>query len=161
MDLELLQACFTYDPATGVLRWKIRPSRRVKAGDIAGSLREKDGYLLTMFRKQGYYVHRVCYALGAGKLPEFEVDHRDGARTNNRFDNLRDATPSINQQNRRRVTKRNLVGVQGVSQVPSGRFRAVLTNAGKTVYGGTYDTAEEAHQAHVNLKRKLHPGNTL
>ena len=28
---------FTYDPVTGILRWKIKPSTQVQCGDIAGS----------------------------------------------------------------------------------------------------------------------------
>ena len=159
MDMELLRFYFSYDPVTGLLTWRNRPSQGVRAGDKAGCLRKTDGYLTVMLKRRTYYVHRICYALGSGCVPMFEVDHEDGNRTNNRFKNLRDTT--VNQQNRRRVTKRNLVRVQGVTKAPSGRYKAYISLRGKTIYGGTYDTVEQAHDAYVELKRKHHPGNTL
>ena len=35
---------FSYNKKTGILRWKISPSKNVKAGDIAGTPNDK-GYL--------------------------------------------------------------------------------------------------------------------
>jgi hypothetical protein len=41
------------------------------------------------------------------------------------------------------------------------KFYAHITCSGKNNYLGGYDTAQEAHEAYVVAKRKLHEGNTL
>lgn len=96
-----------------------------------------------------------------GTWPEFEIDHKDGVRTNNRWSNLRDVSRGTNQQNQRRVRSDSTTEIQGVGMTPSGRFRARITLNGKQFLLGCFGTKEEAHEMYVEAKRLLHLGNTL
>lgn len=56
---EYLTKVLEYEPESGTFIWKIRASRAVKPGDIAGSL-NKNGYLLI---KVGKYIYRALIGL--------------------------------------------------------------------------------------------------
>lgn len=45
--------------------------------------------------------------------------------------------------------------MQGVRQVKSGRYRAVICHNYKSIYIGTYDTVEEALEARRNKELEL------
>jgi hypothetical protein len=120
--------------------------------------------------KSGYrYIHvngkkRLCLRLAflwmTGSFPKAQVDHINGVRNDNRWDNLREATRSFNIQNQRRAHSRNRLGVLGVEQVGK-RFVSRIWVDNKAEYLGTFDTAEAAHGAYLSAKRKLHPGCTI
>jgi hypothetical protein len=61
-------------------------------------------------------VHRIAWALVHGEYPASEVDHINGDGADNRLCNLRLATSSQNNQNRR-LSSRNKTGVKGVFAV--------------------------------------------
>ena len=95
-------------------------------------------------------LHRVKFYLRYGWMPP-EVDHKDGIRANNLFENLRAATKAQNMMNvPARTTRLGLP--RGVSVQRSGRYQA---RAGKT-YIGTYDTVEEAAKAARDARRETH-----
>src|SRR5208337_270858 len=59
---------FDYDPETGVLTWKVAPSKSVKIGNIAGNPR-KNGYLRVQIYGCVYLVHRVIFLIMVGRWP--------------------------------------------------------------------------------------------
>jgi len=90
-----------------------------------------------------------------------EIDHFNGIRDDNRISNLRCVTKSENMENQKRVHKNNnTTKLMGVSPLPSGRFQAAIQINKKLFYLGSFDTAEEAHQAYLKAKRKFHTGFT-
>lgn len=149
---EIALRRFTYDPLTGILTSKAK-------GRQVGSL--GDGYLKVYVGSGNKpAVHRIAWLLVHGTLPA-QIDHINGDRQDNRLANLREVVGWSNQQNVRRPTVRNKLGVLGVSSSGYGRFFATITSKGKTVHLGTHDTAELAHAVYVKAKRELHAGNTL
>lgn len=78
----------------------------------------------------------------------------------NRWDNLREATRTLNQENVRRARRDNSTGFLGVRRMKS-NFQANIRVGGRSKNLGTYPTPEQAHAAYVEAKRRLHPGNTL
>lgn len=88
MSPELARELFIYEPDTGLLRWKVRPTQRVRIGDAAGTV-TKFGYMRVMYRQQSYMVHLVAWTIHYGEWPAAQVDHVDTALDNNRIDNLR------------------------------------------------------------------------
>ena len=159
MNLKAAKRALSYDPETGVFTWTIRAATNVYPGDEAGTVME-NGYVMIALNGKKYSAHRLAWLWVRGAVPRI-VDHIDGVRTNNRINNLRDGTRSVNQQNRKKASSRSKTGVLGVSEVKPGRFRAALSLKGRFIYLGVYDTAEEAHEAYLAGKRKLHIGNTL
>jgi hypothetical protein len=88
-----------------------------------------------------------------GSWPTVLVDHRDGERSNNRWDNLRLATDQQNGQNRK-ACSRSTTGIVGV--VPSGDgYRAHIAVHRQVQYLGTFETLEEAKAARLTAEEKL------
>lgn len=156
-----LHELFDYDPATGVLRWKVPTNTRVKAGDEAGTITGK-GYRRIMVDGRLYLAHRLAWLCTHGVWPTNDLDHINGRRADNRISNLREATRSENLQNRRHAQSGSRSGLLGASwHGHKGRWRAEIRYNGKRVFLGHFDTAEEAHAAYLQAKEILHPFNTL
>lgn len=102
-------------------------------------------------------LHRVVMERMIGRsLKSNElVDHKDRNPLNNTRHNLRLATSSQNQANRKVMSSSSLQ-LKGVRQRPSGRFSAQIFKCGKIVWLGTYDTAEEAHAVYVEAAKSIH-----
>jgi len=96
---------FDYEPETGLLRWKVSRSSRIKVGQVAGSVsvRHACRYRQVRVGRKSLYAHRVIYELVLGHaIPAgFEIDHVNGDGLDNRWANLRLATRSQNMGNTR------------------------------------------------------------
>jgi hypothetical protein len=112
---------FNYDPASGSFYSKVtgkytKPSH-------------SEGYHRVQFRGIRYYVHRLSYWWLTNEWPE-EVDHIDINPSNNKFKNLRPATPQQNSCNKSTYGSSRYRGVcwykrnqkWGVSLRPNGVF---------------------------------------
>lgn len=84
-----------------------------------------------------------------------DVDHIDRDRLNNRRANLRHCTQAENSRNTK-LGKNNTSGAKGVSNTPTGRWRARITVDRREIRIGTFDTVEEAGAAYDAIARKLH-----
>lgn len=152
---EFLREVLQYDPETGVLTFKEnRGSNKVK-GKVAGFVR-KDGYHFLSLQKKRYLGHRIIWAMMTGDWPENQIDHIDGVRSNNKWANLRAATPSQNNANHS-VRIDSKIGLKGVQIHPdTGKWRARINIAGTTKHLGLFNTPEEAHAAFVAAASKVH-----
>ena len=160
---QRLRELFTYEPETGLLRWRVKRSWNVEVGSVAGSI-NSDGYRVLRFDGRIYQAHRVVWLLERGEWPSGQIDHINGDRLDNRVENLRDVSGSINTQNQRRPQKNNKGGYLGVyyqKLTPSRPWAACISIDGRRVTLGRYDTPEQAHAAYVEAKRKNHAGCTL
>lgn len=109
IDQELVKTLFDYRE-DGFLIWKLPPTNRTRAGQIAGSFR-KNGYSQTGINRKIYTNHRIIYLWHHGYLPK-EIDHINRIRDDNRIENLRDAC-GHNQANRtkKKNTSSKYIGV--------------------------------------------------
>jgi hypothetical protein len=144
-----------YERSTGVLFWKRRPVRGpAKAGDPCGS-RQSKGYLTFCFRQEGYLVHRVVWFLHTGNQPPDIIDHADGDKANNAFENLRAATHAQNSINGSLFVS-NKSGFRGVSwNSRQGKFLSRITHRGTKIHLGYHDLAEEAASAYAAKSAEL------
>lgn len=103
------------------LRWRVdrrsgRGGKIVKraAGDVAGCSNAHNYFQTGLFRK--YYLnHRIIWVLFNGHIDtELQIDHIDGDKGNNKIENLRLVTKTINQRNCV-VQCNSSTGVTGVS----------------------------------------------
>ena len=158
--LELLRTLFDYEEETGALIWIVSPSRRVKVGDKAGTISRK-GYLriaITIDKKFcNFAAHRLIWYFVTGTDPgELQIDHIDSNKLNNRFSNLRLATNSQNNCNRRASLK-SKAGLKGVSYYArSKKWCASISIQGKQFYLGLFDSPELAHMAYCKAAAELH-----
>lgn len=149
-----LKELLDYDPETGEFRWK-ETRRARKKGKVAGSICS-GGYLQVCVDATLYMAQRLAWLYMTGEWPEFLIDHIDGVRSNNRFVNLRQATNAQNLQNLRASYSTNQLGLLGVCKAGN-RFMANITVDQKRYHLGSFDNPEEAHEAYLAAKRKLHP----
>lgn len=158
LELSLLKEFLSYDEATGQFIWLKRRST-MSAGDIAGTPNDS-GYIQIRFFGKFYRAHRLAWFYVNGKWPEFEIDHINGIRTDNRICNLRDADRSENAQNARAARSNSKTKLLGASPY-RGRFQAAIKLNKKQYIIGKFDTAIEAHLAYVKAKRDMHPRGML
>lgn len=154
-----IRRLFSYEELTGILVWKEGLSIRAPSGRVAGTMC-KNGYVAVGIRGVKYLAHRVIWNYMSGAWPEFDIDHIDGDRSNNRFSNLRDVATYKNMQNLKRSHLDNNSGLLGVERHRN-KWSARICVQGKKTYLGTFVTKEEAHAAYVSAKRMIHVCGTL
>lgn len=155
---ERLLALVTYDPQTGIFRWRKDMKGGCRAGEQVGYVDDL-GYWRTSLDGARHRLHRVAWFYMHGAWPDHDIDHINGIRSDNRIANLRDVPRRTNLENLRN-TKGGAAGLLGVTPRDK-KFIAQIRAHGKGHYLGRYATAEEAHAAYVEAKRRLHEGNTL
>ncbi len=164
--VEILRKHFIYDPDSGTLIpqkadccSRLRPNRAV-----VGSVHRSTGYMYlnTSHGLRPLY-HRAVWAVVRGEIPaNMEIDHINGDRSDNHIENLRIVTTKGNQQNRRVAQSNSKTGVLGVCfEARTGRYTASIVASGKKTHIGTFPTAQEAHNAYIEAKRRLHSTCTL
>lgn len=102
------------------LRW-IKARRNINVGDPAGTLNNRTNYYDTGFAGKLYRNHRIIYFLHHGFCPDC-IDHIDVNTQNNQIDNLRAATLSQNNCNRK-INKNNSSGHKGVCLKTDGKYQ--------------------------------------
>jgi len=147
-----LKNALHYDPDTGFFTWRMS-KRGVIYGSVAGSLTDR-GYVRITLDGKTYKAHRLAWLYMSGAWPVDQIDHIDAVRTNNKWENLRSAT---NQENHSNSPKRknNKSGYKGVSwsRRDQNWFSTIMVNY-KSIYLGSYASAEEAHAAYTEASAK-------
>lgn len=100
--------------------------------------------------------NRLAWLYMTGKWPKEIIDHRDLDKSNNIWDNLREATYTENNYNVPTIST-NTSGYKGVSVARHNpnKWRASISHNNKTVHIGTFDTKEEAYAAYCAKSEEL------
>lgn len=162
-----LQECLMINEH-GILIWRVRPDVHFPshhaavrlntrcAGKMAGRINE-DGYIIITLKNKNFRAHRIVWLLTYGTLPEQQLDHINGIKTDNRIENLRMVSDTGNGQNRRNASKNNKSGLLGVAyKKKDKKYYAQIVAFGKWKHLGIFNTAIEAHNAYIKAKRILH-----
>ena len=152
-----LREVLDYCPETGEF------SRRStsRASKPVGRVRP-DGYLVISVDNQLHLAHRLAWLHVYGVWPSCHIDHINGNPADNRISNLREATNGENMQNQRRAHRNSQTGaLGGHPHKENGNYVAQIRVDGKTRHIGSYRTAEEAHYAYLQAKRRLHPNGEI
>ena len=146
----------TFDYKNGHLIWKTNRTPGVKAGDIAGTI-AKSGYSQIRLNGKTYKAHRLIFIYHHGYFPGF-VDHIDRNKSNNKIENLREASLVQNQGNRK-MDVRNTSGYRGVSWYKKDKkWGARITMNGTKKFLGLFEDPSDAYDAYCK-EAKNHFGS--
>lgn len=145
ISAERLREALYYDPNSGEFSWKQKTSIRSKVGKTAG-LSCKADYQRISIDNRRYKAHHLAWLYMTGEWPNGIVDHKDGQKSNNRWDNLRIATPRENRANSP-VNANNKCGRKGVHKVGR-KWRALLQTTDERMHLGYFECLDSAAAAY-------------
>lgn len=160
---ELLEANFK----TGKLFWKFRARNHFNsdnsfnrfnnnlAGKEAFTSKDTHGYFHGIILGKAYRAHRILWLLKHKQFPEFEIDHINQDRSDNRICNLREATPQQNSRNRslRSDNKSGAVGVH--FHKLTNKWTAQIHDGQRRKHLGLFETLESAIAARKAASAEL------
>lgn len=137
-----LKEYLNYNPITGNLTWRKRPSKNIHLHTRAGTL-DKNGYRYISLLGKRYPEHRLIWCLVHGQFPDGDIDHINQIRDDNRLENLRVVSKAENARNRtRKDSKLDEVGIWWCRTRK--RYVAEITKNGKKVYQKSFKDIDEA-----------------
>lgn len=151
---DQIQALLTYEPETGLFRWK-ETRRYRRAGAIAGGL--NNGYVRIGLLGGTFFAHRLAYVVMTGEdlTSADEIDHINLIKTDNRWVNLRLSTRSANVHNAP-PSKLNQSGHRGVQWRPYNRkWIAKITVDNRIYHLGTFQTKDEALRVRLEAEERF------
>lgn len=160
LTAEEVRRLLDYDPETGIFRWKVANSRRIKVGDVTG-YQQSSGNVVIRINTKAYVASRLAWLYMTGEWPPRHVDHENLDPGDNRWTNLRKANKSQNGANRG-AQKNNVHGHKCVYLVPGyyvttgeDAWRAEITGNGRSLHIGYFRTSEEAQAAYLLKAKEL------
>lgn len=167
----VLRQLLDYDPKTGELRWRWRPSGTRQwnsryPGTLAFTKIIERGYRSGQIFKSDYLAHRIIWKWWHGQDPD-TIDHINGDKLDNRIENLRSVPFRVNAKNLP-MPRSNKSGEAGIHRCrKSGRWRVAIRINGKPKTLGRFNKFEDAIAArnagwaangyHENHGRKVNP----
>lgn len=164
---EQLRELLHYEPETGKLFWKERPidffrSQRAfsawnnRYSGLEAFTAESAGYRVGRIFDVMHKGHRVAWAIHYGDWPLIYIDHANGDRSDNRIENLREASSAQNSMNQ--GGKANKKGtLKGASWFSSRKiWKSEIRYNGKRKFLGHFMTEAEAHAAYCRASQVLH-----
>lgn len=155
---KYLASVFEYNAEAGLLVWKRRDRSTFKSdgsfkswntrfsGKVAGS-QNGQGYRQVDLDGKVYLAHRIIWTLVNGDIGAEDIDHLNGDRSDNRIENLRVVSRSVNLRNSARI-KPSQLGICGVSvHKATGKYRAYVGVNGKQIHLGFFDDLDAAIEA--------------
>lgn len=141
-----------YDPDSGSVVWRTSLGT-VKAGYCSKSL-DTSGYFQIQILGKRYLHHRLAFLYMTGEFPPEEVDHINGIRTDNRWENLRLVSRLENRKNVR-ILDSNTSGHVGVRWLEDrGKWRAYIKSDRKQKMLGYFDHLSDALEARAAAERE-------
>ena len=158
IDFQLAKALFVYNPISGSLTWRLT-TNSFRAGDEAGTISGADGYTsyinVSVFGER-YKAHRIVWLIQTGHWPDKYIDHIDGNGLNNKWSNLREATPSQNSINQK-VRSDSASGHKGISyDKRRNMWYAYIDADGRRKHLGRHATFEDAVDVRQKAEKKYH-----
>lgn len=152
LSIQRLKHLLEYDIKSGNFTWLEYRSHKALIGSVAGRINISTGYIEIQIDGIRYKAHRLAWMYINGAMPEKQIDHINGIKTDNRISNLREATRSQNQQNIG-LTKANKSGRKGV-YYRDGKWIAQAQINGKKYRLGRYHCIDEASNAYESFCKK-------
>jgi hypothetical protein len=156
-----LKELLHYAPEMGLFSWRVTRGQFARPGSNAGTehkaKRSNSPYIRIKIDGRSYLAQRLAFLYMTGEWPRHLPDHENTDTLDNRWANLRDATPSQNQANRS-ARKDNKLGIKGVHYIKRDKkYCAEIQVNKKQIRLGYFDDPHEAALAYA-LAAKEHFG---
>lgn len=146
LTADRIRAVLTYDPITGIFRWKSGRPGWQSADRPAGNLDGSGRRIISIARRR-YYASRLAWLYVHGEWPVKFIDHINLDKADDRIANLREATRTENAGNRA-TRADSSSGLKGASK--SGyQWKSSIKKDGVVYHLGRFDTPLAAHKAYV------------
>ncbi len=112
---DYLKSLIEYDTETGIMKWKVKRQPNISPGDICGCIKKRpsgDRWVIKLDGKP-YFRSRLAWLYVHGYMPLNFIDHKNRNSLDDRIENLREATISQNNTNKKKY-KNNSSGTKGV-----------------------------------------------
>lgn len=110
---------------------------------------DTNGYRYFTYKGSRYLVHRVVWYLHKGHWPTHHIDHINQDRLDNRIENLRDVTRSVNLRNQKKIRGFYHDGVG---------YRVTISVDNRTVYLGRFRSKTMARKVYLKAKQESENG---
>lgn len=172
MNQELIKELMHYDKESGICTLSHRDKRFYEGNEeITKRVNTKitnkkvlktndSGYIEIRIFKRLYRLHRLIWLYMTGEWPD-QVDHIDGYRSNNKWENLRSVTKTENNRNMK-LRENSTSGVIGVSYSKSDNLWHSYININrKRINLGWFKDKEKAIRARkeAEIKYGYHPNH--
>lgn len=156
---ELVQH-LSYSPDTGEFWWLSSGKGRLL--DRPAGCNSSNGYVRIYLYGRMHQAHRLAWLYMTGEWPEKMIDHVNGDKLDNRWENLRHVQRFVNGQNRKRANKNSSSGLLGAHKHGNDRrWTSSISTPNGVKFLGFFESANDAHKAYVLAKRKEHIGCTI
>ena len=147
-----LKELFDYSADTGQFTRNVAV-KGFKSGSLAGSV-DSNGYIKVRVDGGRYMAHRLAYLWMTGAIPDTEVDHINGIKSDNRWNNLRESDHSTNNCNRQ-VQANSSTGIKGLTLRKNGKFQASVQRDGTRINKEFKDSASAAEWLN-QMRERMH-----
>ena len=142
-----------YNQNTGVFMW-CKQRRGVKT-DVPLGADNGFGYLRITVLGKSYYAHRLAWFYMQNEWPD-QIDHINGDKSNNTWENLRNVTVQQNAQNKLKSQKNSDSKTLGVSwHKKAKKWQAHICIYKERKYLGLFEDINEAQKAYLKEKEKI------
>lgn len=144
------------DDIGGFIRLVDRPGNRIKGKRVGTKFKSKNSntyYRRITINNISYLEHRLMWFYCYGEWPTGVLDHIDLDGTNNRITNLRLATGTLNNINRK-PPKTNKSGYKGIRRTKYGTWEVVIKSK-YYIHRSTHTTLEQAIKTHKEKSEEL------
>lgn len=153
MSYDELRELLSYDPETGMFHWLQQRKGRRSSG-VAGGSTGNDGYVTIKIGSRYYLVHRLAWFYMTKQWPSEDIDHINRNPADNRWDNLRICSRSLNSANAN-MRESNTSGFKGVTfDKARKRWSAQIGVNYRHMNLGRYATPQEAARAYDDAATK-------
>lgn len=162
LTVERLREVADYNPETGFFTWRCRSESTRGwnpgfAGKQVGGIARcgPRSYISIGIDNVRYRAHRLAWLYVHGKWPSGDIDHKDGNGLNNKLDNLRDVTRTLNLINGARYCT-NSSGVSGVTwDAVRGKWHAKIYCSYQQYFIGRFTNLADAEAAVIAKRAEL------
>ena len=136
---------------------RLQSARRTDRVGVVCGAHDSNGYRHIWLGQHGRHkAHRLAWLYVTGAWPTKDIDHINGVRDDNRWENLREASASENGMNKRHLTANNTSGVTGVYWSKAAKkWQAFIKRNGVAQYLGIYNTKDEARDVRRAAERRV------